>query len=69
LVGPQGESGSPEVGTVWPVADDVEFTAVDVNGMPGEYSIVPWQRFFSRADVFSTAAATVPVQSRAIVVW
>ena len=30
-----------EVGAVWPVADDVEFTAVDVNGMPGEYSMVP----------------------------
>ena len=30
-----------EVGTVWPVADDVEFTAVDVNGMPCEYSILP----------------------------
>ena len=30
-----------EVGTVWPVADDVEFTTVDVNGMPGEYSVVP----------------------------
>src|SRR6476659_9425496 len=30
-----------EVGTVWPVADDVELTAVDVNGMPGEYSVVP----------------------------
>ena len=30
-----------EVGTVWPVANDVEFTAVDVNGMTGEYSIVP----------------------------
>src|SRR5882762_11774769 len=30
-----------EVGTVWPVADDVEFTAVDVNGVPGEYSVVP----------------------------
>lgn len=30
-----------EVGTVWPVADDVEFTAVDVNGITGEYSIVP----------------------------
>jgi acetyl esterase/lipase len=30
-----------EVGAVWPVADDVEFTAIDVNGMPGEYSIVP----------------------------
>jgi acetyl esterase/lipase len=30
-----------EVGTVWPVADDVELTAVDVNGMSGEYSIIP----------------------------
>jgi acetyl esterase/lipase len=29
-----------EVGTVWPVADDVELTTVDVNGIPGEYSIV-----------------------------
>jgi len=29
-----------EVGTVWPVADDVELTTVDVNGMPSEYSIV-----------------------------
>jgi monoterpene epsilon-lactone hydrolase len=30
-----------EVGAVWPVADDVELTGVDVNGMPGEYSVVP----------------------------
>ena len=30
-----------EVGTVWPIADDVKLTAVDVNGVPGEYSIVP----------------------------
>jgi epsilon-lactone hydrolase len=30
-----------EVGAVWPVADDVELTAVDVNGIPGEYSIAP----------------------------
>ncbi|MGC2628069.1 MAG: alpha/beta hydrolase [Candidatus Udaeobacter sp.] len=30
-----------EVGTVWPVADDVELTTVDVNGMPGEYSMIP----------------------------
>src|SRR5438874_6522659 len=29
------------VGAVWPVADDVEFSEVDVNGLPGEYSIVP----------------------------
>ena len=30
-----------EVGAIWPVADDVEFTEVNVNGVPGEYSIVP----------------------------
>lgn len=30
-----------DVGSVWPVADDVKLTAVDVNGMPGEWSIVP----------------------------
>lgn len=30
-----------EIGTVWPVADDVELTEVDVSGVPGEYSIVP----------------------------
>ncbi|HEX5490041.1 MAG TPA: alpha/beta hydrolase [Candidatus Udaeobacter sp.] len=30
-----------EVGAVWPIADDVELTAVDVNGIPGEYSMVP----------------------------
>jgi len=30
-----------EVGAVWPVADDVLLTAVDVNGIHGEYSIVP----------------------------
>ena len=30
-----------DVGSVWPVADDVKLTAVDVNGVPGEWSIVP----------------------------
>jgi acetyl esterase/lipase len=30
-----------EVGTVWPIADDVELNAADVNGVPGEYSTVP----------------------------
>ena len=30
-----------DVGAVWPVADDVELSAVDVNGLPGEYSVVP----------------------------
>lgn len=30
-----------EVGSVWPVADDVALEHVDVNGIPGEWSIVP----------------------------
>jgi epsilon-lactone hydrolase len=30
-----------EIGAVWPVADDVELTAVDVIGIPGEYSVAP----------------------------
>lgn len=30
-----------EVGSVWPVADDVTLTAVDLDGVPGEWSIVP----------------------------
>src|ERR1044071_5633574 len=28
-------------GSVWPVADDVKTTSVDVNGVPGEWSIIP----------------------------
>jgi len=30
-----------EVGSVWSVADDVKLAAVNVNGLPGEWSIVP----------------------------
>jgi monoterpene epsilon-lactone hydrolase len=30
-----------DVGSVWPVADDVKSSAVDVSGVAGEYSIVP----------------------------
>jgi hypothetical protein len=30
-----------EVGSVWPVADDVKLEAVDLGGVPGEWSIVP----------------------------
>jgi len=29
-----------EIGSYWPAADDVEFEAVDVDGVPGEWSIV-----------------------------
>jgi monoterpene epsilon-lactone hydrolase len=30
-----------DVGSVWPVAEDVKLTAADVSGVPGEWSIVP----------------------------
>ncbi|MGB7579256.1 MAG: alpha/beta hydrolase [Pseudolabrys sp.] len=30
-----------EVGSTWPVADDVRLEEVDLNGVPGEWSIVP----------------------------
>jgi epsilon-lactone hydrolase len=29
-----------EIGSYWPAADDVEFEAVDIDGVPGEWSIV-----------------------------
>jgi epsilon-lactone hydrolase len=38
---PERRKRLDEVGTVWPTADDVKLTAVDVNGIPGEYSIAP----------------------------
>src|ERR1044072_4334640 len=30
-----------DVGSVWPVAEDVGLTAGDVNGVPGEWAIAP----------------------------
>ena len=30
-----------EVGSVWPVADDVKIIPADCNGVPGEWSLVP----------------------------
>ncbi len=38
---PERRKRLDDVGSVWPVADDVKVTAVDVNGLPGEWSIVP----------------------------
>jgi len=37
---PERRKRLDEVGAVWPIADDVDVTAVDVNGVLGEYSIV-----------------------------
>ncbi len=30
-----------DIGSAWPIADDVKLTAVDLGGVPGEWSIVP----------------------------
>lgn len=30
-----------EIGSVWPVADDIQLTSVDINGVPGEWSLTP----------------------------
>jgi len=38
---PERRKRLDDVGSVWPVADDVKLTAVDVNGLSGEWSIVP----------------------------
>jgi monoterpene epsilon-lactone hydrolase len=38
---PERRKRLDELGAVWPVADDVEFVDVDLNGLAGEYSIVP----------------------------
>src|SRR5216110_2167048 len=40
-----------DIGSVWPVADDVKLEAVDVNGVPGEWSIAP-NSDFSRMLMF-----------------
>src|SRR5215468_2862791 len=37
---PERRKRLDEVGAIWPVADDVELTEADVNGVRGEYSIV-----------------------------
>ena len=37
----RAEERIDEVGACWPVADDVELAAVDLDGVPGEWSIVP----------------------------
>jgi epsilon-lactone hydrolase len=38
---PERRKRLDDVGSVWPVADDVQLTAVNVNGVSGEWSIVP----------------------------
>ncbi|HEU5247755.1 MAG TPA: hypothetical protein VFU09_11750 [Candidatus Udaeobacter sp.] len=37
---PERRKRLDDVGAVWPVADDVKLTAVDLDGISGEWSIV-----------------------------
>jgi len=57
-----------EVGVVWPVADDVEFTAVDINGWR-RYSVDPGSFLLACLIVFHGGGLLFRFQSRAIVVW
>ncbi len=38
---PERRQRLDDVGSVWPVADDVKLVAADISGVPGEYSIAP----------------------------
>jgi acetyl esterase/lipase len=38
---PERRKRLDDVGSVWPVADDVNLSAADINGVAGEWSIVP----------------------------
>jgi len=38
---PERRKRLDDVGSVWPTADDVKITEVDVNGLPGEWSVAP----------------------------
>jgi monoterpene epsilon-lactone hydrolase len=51
-----------EVGSVWPVADDIRCEPVDCGGVPGEWSIAPGADP-SRVLMSSTAAAIAPARS------
>jgi len=48
---PERRKRLDDVGSVWPVADDMKIAPVDVNGLPGEWSIVPGSDF-SRVLMF-----------------
>src|SRR5690349_5232930 len=38
---PERRKRLDEVGSVWPVANDVKLSSVDVNGLPGEWCVIP----------------------------
>ena len=57
-----------DVGSVWPVADDVKLTPVDVNGVSGEWSIVPGSDP-SRVLMFFHGGGYCSLRPLVIVVW
>jgi len=59
---PQRRQRLDDIGSVWPVADDVKLVAVDISGVPGEYSIVPGSDPSCVLNFFMVAAIA-PVQS------
>ena len=57
-----------EVGSAWAVAEDVKHGAVDLDGVPGEWSIAPGSDE-SRVLMSSTVAATAQARLRATAAW
>ncbi len=57
-----------EIGSTWPVAGDVQLEQVDLDGIKGEWSIVPGSDA-ARVLMFFTAAAIAPARSSAIAAW
>src|SRR5215475_6367624 len=56
---PERRKRLDDVGAAWPVAEDVELAAVDVNGVLGEYSIVPGRNAHTRGELSTRAGASV----------
>ncbi|MGZ5959276.1 MAG: hypothetical protein ACXWLI_12735, partial [Myxococcaceae bacterium] len=56
-----------EVGSIWPIADDVRVEAVDLGGIPGEWSSVPLiqvgsdETLLADATRFASAAGAADV--------
>jgi len=59
---PERRKRLDDVGSVWPVADDVKLSAIDADAVPGEYSMAPGSDP-SQILMFFTVAAIAPVQS------
>jgi len=57
-----------EVGSVWPVADDITLAPVDMEGVPGEWSMAPGCNAV-RVQLFFHGGVIAPAPSAATAAW